>query len=924
MTSLACLAVVAWLLVPGIAWSGGAKAIRLESNVSKSDDAVGVVVRVTSGPDAPCYGTARKGARAMDLPALITGAGGEGQWSWQIAPGVPAGTWHVAVQCTRSRSTVQHDRLKFAASAGGGSGPHRRLYVAGTLQQHAVGVQLPGGNGAGGGSLYPHGQCTWYVATRRPDLPYFPGRSGDALRWITSAKRAHLRTGEIPVPGAVAVFQPLQYGAGRYGHVAFVESVDASNITVSEANYRHRPAGSKRRIAWRGLRFIYPPPPPPSQPPQPLPPPPAPSLPALKAPGDFSDVVARSWYPSAKVFPGPIIGAETHVAVDGIGNFFAIRPVGVSDALIATTRSLGTGTWEAPQQISGPNPLHSSAQLVVDPFGNATAVWTRSNGTGDVLQSASRPAATGVWQAPVDISSPDADASAPSLAVGAQGDVTAVWTLTVGTATSIQSATRSRGSDVWGEPQDLPLVRDVTRLADSAQVAVDADGNATAVWNQGGTVGASRRLVGAGTWEDAQMLAYSDATAPQAAVNDRGDAVAVWGRSDGTNTIIRAATRDATARSWQSPQAISLPGQSASEPHVAVDSQGSATAIWLRSNGSIAIVQAARRTAATGVWETPIDLSGERSARSPQLAVNAHGDAIAVWSRDNSATLRDYTIVQARSRPAATGTWMAVQDVPNQDPMFNDRPAIAIDGQGNAAVAWTSGLKVFIAAAGFDAAGPLLNSLSIPATSTAASPTSFSVAPVDVWSSVASTTWDFGDGAGAEGSTASHAYAEPGGYSVTVTAVDALGNSSTSTRTIDVAARRPPSQPSSTGSSTPSDAGPTSGLTFHSLTVRVNARTGKGVLAVTCSSRWVRSCRFKGRLYRTSPVKRNATHGALLGMTNGEIPSGRRGRLTLRLTGGARGLVRSKRRLKAQLLGTVADSAGHSAGVRRTLTLKPG
>jgi hypothetical protein len=932
VTSLTCLAVLAGLLLPTAAWSGGARGIHLESNVSKSDDAVGVVVRVTSGPDAPCYGAARKGARRMELPALITGAGGEGQWSWQIAPGVPAGTWHVAVQCTRSRSAVQHDRLKFAASAGGGRGRHRRLYVAGTLQQHAVGVQLAGGNGAGGGSLYPHGQCTWYVATRRPDLPYFPGRSGDALRWIVSARRAHLRTGEIPVAGAVAVFQPLQYGAGKYGHVAYVEAVDGSNMTVSEANYRHRPAGSRRAIAWRGLQFIYPPPPPPPPPPKPLPPPPPPALPALKPPGDSSNVVTRAWYPRTTAFRGPLLGSTSDVAADRAGNLVALRPVGLRDVLLATVRSPTDGVWQAPQQISGTGLDPNNAQLAMDPLGNATAVWTRSDGTRHVLQSASRPAATGVWQPPVDVSGADGDASSPAIAAGARGDVTVVWTRTVGTTTSIQSATRPRGSDAWGAPQDLPLVRDVTKLADSAQVAVDADGNATAVWNQGAAaVGASRRPVGSGAWEDAERLATSGAAAaPQVAVNDRGDAVAVWGLSDSTSAIIRAATRDAASTSWQSPQNISLAGQTAREPQVAVDSQGNATAVWLRSNGGIVVVQAARRAAATGLWEAPVDLSGDRNARGLQLAVNGRGDAIAAWTRDNGADLGMYTIVQARVRPAATATWTAAQDVADQDPMFNDQPALAIDGQGNGVLAWITGEQVSIATAGFDAAGPLLNALSIPATGAAGAPAPFSVTPADVWSAVASTTWDFGDGTGAEGGTASHAYSQPGSYSVTVTSVDSLGNSSTATRTIEIAARPPSSASSPAGpsSSSPSLAGAAApgraGLTFRSLTVRVSGRTGTGPLAATCSSGWARWCRFEGRLYRMPPAGRGGARGASLGTLAGRIAAGRRGTLRLRLTGRARRVVRSRRTVKAQLVGTVADAAGHTAAVRRTLSLRQG
>jgi hypothetical protein len=69
----------------------------------------------------------------------------------------------------------------------------------------------------------------------------------------------------------------------------------------------------------------------------------------------------------------------------------------------------------------------------------------------------------------------------------------------------------------------------------------------------------------------------------------------------------------------------------------------------------------------------------------------------------------------------------------------------------------------------------------------------FSVSPLDVWSSVAGTTWSFGDGGTATGTTASHAFPAPGGYDVTVNSMDSLGNTSSATRQVGITA--PPAVP---------------------------------------------------------------------------------------------------------------------------------
>jgi surface antigen len=157
-----------------------------------------------------------------------------------------------------------------------------RLVKPGTVRGHATNTYASknGGNGAAGANPYPHGQCTWWVWSRRPDLPWFSGNSGNASNWISSAQAHGIATGTVPVVGAVAVFQPGQYGAGGYGHVAYVERVQGSNIVISEAN-AGGPPGSQRTIGSSGLHFVYGGPAGngPGTPPPPAPPPPRPAPP---------------------------------------------------------------------------------------------------------------------------------------------------------------------------------------------------------------------------------------------------------------------------------------------------------------------------------------------------------------------------------------------------------------------------------------------------------------------------------------------------------------------------------------------------------------------------------------------------------------------------------------------------------------------
>ena len=191
-------------------------------------------------------------------------------------------------------------------------------------------------------------------------------------------------------------------------------------------------------------------------------------------------------------------------------------------------------------------------------------------------------------------------------------------------------------------------------------------------------------------WLAPQDLSAAGQTAydPQVAVDGRGNAIAVWQRFDGTNFIVQAAVR-AAGGSFGAPQDLSAAGQTAYDPQVAVDGRGNAIAVWSASDGTNFIVQAAVR-AAGGSFGAPQDLSAAgRDAGFPQVAVDGRGNAIAVWSRfDGTNFIMQAAVRVAASRrrrryftPKRGGSVGAPQDLSaaGQD-AFN--PQVAFDGQG--------------------------------------------------------------------------------------------------------------------------------------------------------------------------------------------------------------------------------------------------
>lgn len=96
---------------------------------------------------------------------------------------------------------------------------------------------------------YVGGQCTWYVASRRSVPPYW----GNAAQWLASARADGWQTGPTPVVGAIA-----WTAMGPYGHVAFVEAVQGSQVLIAEMNALYGPYNvDERWVPASDFFYIY-------------------------------------------------------------------------------------------------------------------------------------------------------------------------------------------------------------------------------------------------------------------------------------------------------------------------------------------------------------------------------------------------------------------------------------------------------------------------------------------------------------------------------------------------------------------------------------------------------------------------------------------------------------------------------------------
>ena len=319
---------------------------------------------------------------------------------------------------------------------------------------------------------------------------------------------------------------------------------------------------------------------------------------------------------------GGVFGLQ--VAVDPQGNAVAVwdQHDGTRSNIWANrfVPGLGWGTAELIETDAG---TAFSPQVAIDPQGNAVAVWNQHDGTRRNIWANRFVPGLG-WGTAEPIETDDAGSAVfPQVAVDSQGNATAVWRQTDGTRFNIW-ANRFVPGVGWGTAE---LIETDAGHAGFPQVAVDSQGNATAVWDQSASIWANRFVPGLG-WGTAELIetGTGGVSNAQVAVEPKGNATAVWRQSASI-----WANRFVPGVGWGTAELVETDAGVAFDPQVAVDSQGNAVAVWNQHDGTRSNIWANRFVPGVGWGTAEMIETDAGDAFNAQVAVEPKGNATAVW-----------------------------------------------------------------------------------------------------------------------------------------------------------------------------------------------------------------------------------------------------------------------------------------------------
>lgn len=197
-----------------------------------------------------------------------------------------------------------------------------------------------------------------------------------------------------------------------------------------------------------------------------------------------------------------------------------------------------------------------------------------------------------------------------------------------------------------------------------------------------------------------------DAVAPRIAMDANGNAIAVWQQWDSVDRYWKIMARRSAGGVWD---AVATPVNTgkgdARSPQIAMAASGDAWVVWQQHDPSAAIsnIWASRYDASSEAWvgSTLIKTKNANTtgtlvnAYTPQIAVNASGQAIIVWRQLESEVGYDvWSVVASRYVGGVWSdpVWLEQNNLKGLDA---EQPYVAMDDSGNAVVIWQQAMGAY-------------------------------------------------------------------------------------------------------------------------------------------------------------------------------------------------------------------------------------
>jgi hypothetical protein len=392
---------------------------------------------------------------------------------------------------------------------------------------------------------------------------------------------------------------------------------------------------------------------------------------------------AGDWGASVPVSTAGQSSSHVRLGSDAAGDQVAVweRVVGTNEWVVEGAVRGARGGWSTPVEVSGAAIGARNPDVAMNSAGEAIVVWQEPTPTGPAIK-AGHGDASGDWGEPETVST-GFDLSRPTVGIAADGDAVAAWREELPN-TEYGTGVRVLEGGTWG---NLETYGPNSASYVGQRLAVDPAGDAVLAMYYEGAIEAVSRSAG-GSWGSLETVKGGNGIRIQSlqlAISANGEATAVWANGSSSSAAIEAARMD-VAGIWGNAEALPAGGTNLHEPSVAIDDTGKATAVWANYEYSGGWAFEAGTQDSSGSWTAAPALAVPTDSFEPQIKLMPHGAATVLWWPWRESV--GHYAVAAAAR-AADGTWGPELDLGDagEEIYF---PTFTTDAAGGVTVAWQS------------------------------------------------------------------------------------------------------------------------------------------------------------------------------------------------------------------------------------------
>lgn len=320
---------------------------------------------------------------------------------------------------------------------------------------------------------------------------------------------------------------------------------------------------------------------------------------------------------------------------------------------VIAARRNSNGNWD-PVEIIGDDTgdfFSSDVNVSMNEAGTALAVWTAENlNTFNDHTTVSFLPFGGSWTTPFyfpgDAGQPQ-DSSKPYGFINPSGNAVVVWVakdVNDQTIWHISAGTYNVGTNTWSSPVNLDTAVGLGNIFEfTPRCGMDAAGNAVAIWTADEVAGpvAKAAYFNGTSWEPAITLGPSDfaglTSAADVVIDLNGNATAVW-TGPGPDFFVYASSRLSNG-TWTVPQVISTPGtQNLFNPFMsleplAVNPEGDVIATWIEFIDAGKLIRSGYKPLGQD-WrapETVFDATSVTNVSGLNIGIASCGFAVDLW-----------------------------------------------------------------------------------------------------------------------------------------------------------------------------------------------------------------------------------------------------------------------------------------------------